>query len=238
MGLLKHELKQGDGDKFLASLRPYVSPPALLPPSVAEGAPEILPGIVVAVAIDTGSQVNFFPQSSMIEMVRTVASQSVQQAPELFRQIAIQNLRKLPLPNIEKFQSSPGRSDGDVFLLEMQDSFVASRITFLDELAEWVSPGQPRTFGVLLAIPRRRTVLLHIPSGPAILSALDLMGKTAVGIFQATPQSKISPYVFYVSPDARTQIVVLPDKNGGIVVQTAGVIGEFLYGPSGLLMGS
>jgi len=109
-----------------SNLRPYVSPPELLPAGVAAGAPEILPGIVVVVAeaSQDGFLSGFVPRSAM-------------------REIAIQNLRKLPLPTFTKSVSVEGRTDGDIFLFEQQDSFVAARITFLDELAAREAFGRP-----------------------------------------------------------------------------------------------
>lgn len=149
--------------------------------------------------------------------------------------MAIENLRKLPFPAVQKFQTAPGRTDAEVFLLEAQDTFVASRITFLNDLVDWASGGRPRQHGVLVAIPRRRTVFLHVLSGLGVLAALESIGASALAIFSQTPHSKLSPYTYYVAPDGRAEIVVLPDKSGGIVVQTVGMLADVLYGAQGLL---
>lgn len=140
--------------QLISQLRPYVSPPKLLAPNIAEGAPEILPGIVLAVAIDMGSQVNFMPVSSMVELLPKDRPDRDIKGPEFTRLVAIDNLRKLPLPPVQIIQATQGRADSEVYLLEQQDSFVASRITFLNDLVDRISGGKPRPYGVLVSIPR------------------------------------------------------------------------------------
>ena len=221
--------------QVFTQLRPYVAPPQLLPPGIAEGAPEILPGIVMAVAVHHGDRVNFLPESSMLEMIRNDIPDWRVKAPEMVRLTAIENLRKEPPPGLQRFQAVEDRSDAEIVLLESQDSFVASRITYLNELADWATGGKSKVYGVVVAIPRRRTVLLHVPSGPGILKALEGITAGALRIFNETPHTKLSPYTYYVAPGGQTQVVGLPDKSGGIVIQTAGPIADVLYGPHGLL---
>jgi hypothetical protein len=221
--------------QFISQLRPYVAPPALLAPNIAEGAPEVLPGIVMAVAIDMGNQVNFMPVSSMIELLPKDQPDRNVKGPEWTRLAAIQNLRKLPLPPIHITQTSPGRSDSEVILLEQQDSFVASRITFLHDLVDRVAGGKPRPHGVLVSIPRRRTVLLHVLAGLGVLTAMRAMAISTRSLFDSSTQSRLSPNVYYVAPDGSAETIAFPDKTDGVVIQTIGRLKDVLYGPNGLL---
>ena len=220
--------------QLISQLKPYVAPPQLLPPNVAAGAPEILPGMVMAVAVDMGTQVNFMPESVMIELLPKGEPDRETRGPLLTRQQAIDNLRKLPLPPVQTFRVKD-RADGEVFLLEQHDSFVAARVTFLNELIDKVSGGQPHPRGILVAIPRRRTLLLHILTGLGVLGALDAMGNTARGLFESSTESRLSPNVYYVAPDGSSEIVVFPDKEKGVIVQTVGKLRDVLYGSDGLL---
>lgn len=221
--------------QFISQLRPYVAPPSLLAPNIAEGAPEILPGIVLAIAIDMGNQVNFMPVSSMVELLPKDQPDRTIKGPEFARRVAIENLRKLPLPPVHITQTAPGRPDSEVILLEQQDSFVASRITFLNELVDRVAGRKPRPHGILVSIPRRRTVLLHVLSGLGVLTAMRAMAISTRGLFDSSTQSRLSPNVYYVAPDGSAETIAFPDKADGVVIQTIGRLKDVLYGPDGLL---
>jgi hypothetical protein len=221
--------------QFLSRLRPYVSPPKLLAPNIAEGAPEILPGIVLTVAVDMGNHVNFMPVSSMVELLPKDRPDRDIKGPEFTRLVAIENLRKLPLPPAHITQTSPGRADSEVILLEQQDSFVASRITFLNELVDRVTGSKQPPHGILVSIPRRRTVLLHVLSGLGVLTAMKAMAISTRSLFDSSTQSRLSPNVYYVAPDGSAETIAFPDKADGVVIQTVGRLKDVLYGPNGLL---
>lgn len=172
--------------ELLARLRPFVAPPGVLPRGIAKDAPEIFPGVVVAVAVHDETRVDF--------VLRPSAGQ---------RQTAVENLRRLPLPPVQTFRTE----DFEVSLFEAQDDFVAARVTFLDQLAEAAAPGRPRRDGVLVAIPRRRTVLLHVLGRGDPDRARDALVLAAGNLFNETPHSKLSPRVYYVEPDGRAQVV-------------------------------
>jgi hypothetical protein len=215
------------GPEFFAKLRPYVAPVEALPLEVVEGAPEILPGIVVAVAVQDGSEVTLLTASSGVEIVRAAFPEAAEQGLKLLRQLSIENLHRLPFPHVQTFVTGEGAANSDLFIAEAEDRFVASRITFLDDLADWAAPGRPRAHGILVAIPRRRTVLLHFPSGPGVLDAFKVMQVTAGNLFNETPYSKLSPHVYYVAPDGRREIVISPTEGGAFM--------HLLYGRDGLL---
>jgi hypothetical protein len=222
-------------NQFVYKLRPYLTPPALLDPGITEGAPEVLPGIVFVVAVDMGTQVNFLPVSSMISLLPADTPDRHLKGPTMLRRAAVENLSKLPLPPVQITQIVSGRADSEVLLLEQQDSFVASRATFLNHLLDQVCPGKPRNYGVLLAIPRRRTLLLHVPCGIGVLKAIESMALTAKHLFDSSTQSRLSPHVYYVAASGEQEIAAGPRKENEVCINTVGIFGSMLYGPNGLL---
>lgn len=191
--------------ELLSKLRPYVAPAEILPREVIESAPEILPGIVVAVAVEDAGRIRLIPTSSLIEIVREAAPEWLEQAPGALRQLAIENLRRLPLPPLQILKPGLG-ADTDILHLEIEDPFIASRVTFLDELVRRIAPECSMARGVLVTLPRPRTLQLHFPSGPGVVQAFEFMKIGAAAIFAETPD-KLSPYVFYIAPDGRSEIV-------------------------------
>ncbi len=191
--------------ELLSKLRPYIAPAETLPREVLEGAPEILPGIVVAVAVEDAGRIDVLPTSRLIEITREISPDYVDQAPAFMRGIAIENLKRLPLPPLQILRFGLG-ADTDVLHLEMEDPFTASRVTFLDELVRRIAPERSMARGVLVIIPRPRTLQLHFPSGPGVAQAFECMKHGAAIVFQETPD-KLSPYVFYIAPDGHREIV-------------------------------
>jgi hypothetical protein len=53
-----------------------------------------------------------------------------------------------------------------------------------------------------------------------------------VDFARACKPTAISPDVYFVAPDGRTQTVTQCGESG-IVIETRGLIGEFLFGPNG-----
>ena len=172
--------------QLLGRLRPFVAPTSVLPRAIAKGAPEIFPGVVVVVAALGGTQVDFVKNPSGSQL-----------------QVAVQNLRNLPLPPHQVFKTE----DFQIALFEAQDEFVAARVTLLDELAETAAPRWPRKDGVMVGIPRRRTVLLHVLGKGDPDRARDALAIATSSLYQQTPHSKLSPHVYWVEPDGHAQVV-------------------------------
>lgn len=183
----KRKVERELDPQLLARLRPFVAPRGALPSGIANDAPEIFPGVVVAVAVHDETRVDFVLRPSIGQ-----------------RQTAIENLRKLPLPPFQTFRTE----DLEVSLFEAQDDFVAARVTFLDRLAEAVAPARPGRDGVMVSIPRRRTVLLHVLGRGDPDRARDALAITTASLFDETPHSRLSRHVYYVEPDGRAQVVV------------------------------
>jgi hypothetical protein len=88
-------------------LRPFLTPPARLPQGSADGAPELVPGLVAALAVDMGDQLNFLPST-------TIAALGGWQV--VWDQ-AVANLRQLPPMAAAKTHATEGRADTAVYEL-------------------------------------------------------------------------------------------------------------------------
>lgn len=87
-----------------------------------------------------------------------------------------------------------------------------------------------------MAAPTWYVVLLHMVTGPGILPALSAMAQAASAEHETAPdQERVSPDVYFISADSKAQKVAYDDGRGGIVLNTDGLLGGVLYGPSGLL---
>jgi hypothetical protein len=209
--------------QLIRRVQPFVIPPAMLPPDCAVGAPEVLPGLVMAVAIQTGNELGFLPADTLNKMFRA----------EWVRLTAIANLQALPPPRIDRIQAAEGRTDSDILLLRSKDPFGASRISYLGALVKWASGGERAPLGVLVSIPTWHLMMLHVLSGPGVAKVLERMAVTGqIEFAEARQHTGVSPDVFFVAPDGRKQTVA---QRGGtdLVIETRGLIGEFLFGPHG-----
>lgn len=214
-------------------LRPFVATATSLPRGTADGAPEILPGLVLVIAVHRGDQLDFLPPESF----------GAFGGPEPTRALAVANVRALPAPTVEAAPAKAGRPDSVVWSALYADPFGAGRVADLGALlGSFVAGGMGtdevnRSRGLLIAVPHWRHVLLHLMQGPGVLPVLDLMGGAASAAYDAAPaQERVSPNVFFVAgADGPRQVVARPDGPGKVRVDTRGPIGTVLFGPRGLL---
>lgn len=88
---------------------------------------------------------------------------------------------------------------------------------------------------MLVAVPRWHLAFLHILRGPGTLTALQAMAQVTSAEATSVPErGRVSPNVFFVAPDWRSQNVSAETQEG-IAVDTRGLLGETLFGPHGLL---
>jgi CHAT domain-containing protein/Tfp pilus assembly protein PilF len=213
--------------KIIERVRPFVLPRARLPPGCVEGAPELLPGLLMAVAVQVGDELGFLPSEELRYMLRA----------EWVRIAAIANLEKLPHPRLDRIPTAEGRVDSDILLLRSDDPFCASRVSYLDSLVKWASGGQPTPLGVLVSIPTWHRTMLHVLSGPGVAKVLERMAvATQIDFLEAPEHTRVSPDLYFVAPDGRTQTVVTLQRGeheANLVIETRGLIGEYLFGPNG-----
>lgn len=173
-------------------------------------APEILPGVLGVVAIDTPTHV-----AEPMELPEGIPD--VRTAFEL----AVRNLRELPPPAHQSLQVDEADPTSRVHVFAADDFFGASRLLVLDDVLAAagvvVPPG-----GLLVAAPFRHVLAVLPVAGPGVIPALSWLVGMAAGEFESQP-GPITPHVYHRTPDGRTSVVTRAGEQGPEVV----VDGEF-----------
>lgn len=230
MGFLRKKDKQPEpgerremafGRDELGLLRPFVMPPDRLPPGTADGAPVVLPGLVMATAAITDSGFGFMPVPSMNELG----------GPDAVWATAMRNVKTLDGLRIVREACDEAREDTELVTLSGDDPFVAARVSVLDWLVGQVH-GAPSAYGVMVAVPTWHTLILHVVTGMGALTAVETMA-LATGHWFRTAEGErgISPDVYFVTPDHRTQRIAYPNDDGKVIIDTTGLMGDMLFGP-------
>jgi hypothetical protein len=215
-------------------LRPFICRPDTLPPGAARerlgqtlagGAPDIFPDLSIALAVHIGDQVDFVASSSV----------AAWGGIDVVLPLAIANLSRLEPPKMETMHASEGRADSGISILRGREPFCASRICDLQGLLALVSGSAP-LHGVLLSIPTWHAVVLHVLSGPGVLTAVKLMAQVAWGLKDMASEGfRLDSDVYFIAPDRRVQRVAWAARDAGVTVETRGAMADVLYGPRGLL---
>lgn len=169
---------------------------------VATYAPEILPGILLLVAIDHPDHVRELFSDETIEELG---------GWEELRDIALGNLRRLGPPDHETIQADPAEPDSTVHLFGSDDFFGAARLAILPEVLAHVGIERP-SHGTLIAVPNRHLLLVHPLEGPGLVSAVQLMVRLASSEYHGHT-GPLSPQVFYRSADGEVQQVTMRDED-------------------------
>lgn len=205
----------GEGE-LAAGLRPYVMPPNRLPAEVANGAPVILPGLVVATVVCRGNQVDYLPTWSILELGgRQVWAR------------AIENVRNLDEVQVIRELDIVGRDDTELVTMRANDPFVASRVTVLDWLVEQLYAA-PAPNGVLVAVPRRTQLVLHVPTGIGVLKVVETMATVAKHWFETAEEEQISPDVYFASHDEGVQRVTIQGETKTMIDMVTGPFAKLL----------
>jgi hypothetical protein len=192
-------------------LLPKLRPLASLDVARPAYAPEPLPGILAVAALDYPTHVSELLSDERLDAFGGWSA---------VRDIAFANLRRLPAPHHDQIDSDPSRSDAVVHLLATDDFFGASRVLLLDEVLAGIGIERP-AHGVLLAVPNRHLLAVHVLAGLGVVTALQTMVRLAAGEHDARP-GPVSPQLFYRSADGRTQQVTR---------RTDGHVGVHVEGP-------
>jgi hypothetical protein len=196
-------------------------PPDRLPPGAADGAPGILPGLVMATAIHSAGRVDFLPVASMASVGGTDA---------VWAQ-ALRNVETLDGLDVVREEVAADRRDTTLITISGADPFVASRVAVLPWVLARVEAG-PTPYGVLVAVPTLGKLVLHVVAGAGVLTVAETMALAAEHWFgQASGHEGVSPDVYLVSPDGHAQAVAHPSATGGVTVNTTGLFGEVLFSP-------
>jgi hypothetical protein len=189
-----------------------------LPPEPPLYAPEVLPGIVAVAAIDYPTHVS---ELLDVERLTPLGGWSA------VRPVAMENLRRLELPHVEDIVAQAGDPTSVVHVMVADDFFGAARVCVLDQvLAASLGVERPR-HGVLVAVPNRHVMAVHIPTGTGFLAALNTLAALAAGESVEAP-GPISPYVFLITPDGVVEQVTTRGEDGELVVDATGALADVM----------
>lgn len=182
-----------------------------------EYAEEILPGVMVLAALDYRSHVTDVMSDDLIAHYGgwTVVMNA-----------AMINLQSLPEPTISDVIGDPNRDDSTVHVLMFEDSFGASRLLRLPEVLSGIGVERPR-HGVLVAVPHRHLLAVHVVRGEGVVPALRALSRLASREFGTGP-GPISPHVYYRSPGGQAQQVTRIGTSGEVSLSVAGPLAETL----------
>lgn len=179
-------------------------------------APEPLPGLLTVAALDYPTHVSELLSDERLDALG---------GWEALRDIAFENLRRLPAPHHDVIDGDPSRADAVVHLLATDDFFGASRVLVLDEVLAGIGIERPR-HGVLLAVPNRHLLAVHVLGGLGVVTAMQTLTRLAAGEHDTRP-GPVSPHVYYRAADGRVEQVTFPDPDGqGVGVHVRGLLAE------------
>lgn len=131
---------------------------------------------------------------------------------------AMANLRHLPAPRVRDIIADEDRDDATVHVLRYEDPFGASRVLLWQELLASIGVEAPSQ-GVLVAIPNRHVLVVHVPRGEGVIAAVRRM-LLIVKREHADQPGPISPHLFYLGPQQPQQVSTLVD--GEVEVEVRG----------------
>ncbi len=191
-----------------------------IPAPVPDYAPEVLPGVLAVAALDYPTHVSELLADARIEELG---------GWDAVREVAWQNLRQLPAPARQDVAADPERDDATVHVLTSTDFFGASRVLVLDEVLAGMGIERP-SHGVLVCVPNRHLLALHVLRGVGVVAAMNVMVQLARGECDGRP-GPVSPHVYYRAVDGQTQQVTRVDpEQGSIAVEVTGPLQEAFVG--------
>lgn len=199
-------------DQVMLKLRPLSDLPGG-PPAYA---PEVLPGVVAVAAIDYPTHVSELLDADRLEPLGGWG---------VIRPVALENLRRLEAPRLEALEADEDRPDSVVNVMLSEDFFGAARICVLDTLLASLLGIERPEHGVLVAVPNRHVLAIHIPSGPGLIAALQLLVTLATEESTSAP-GPISPYVYLMAADGRIEQVTRRGDDGDVVIEVRGALAE------------
>ena len=132
--------------------------------------------------------------------------------------VALENLTTLPRPRHARRRLDPHLPESWVEYLEADDSFGASRVMVLPELVRSVLQRDFPASGVLVAVPTKFDLWIHLPVDDSVVDTALLLAYSAYARCTSNP-FPLSPDVYLVSPDMRAEMLVQPDRTGAFVNQ-------------------
>jgi hypothetical protein len=186
-----------DTEALLGQLRPYVVHRDALPAAMVEGAPEVLPDLVMAVLADLGDRAQLLSPTAMEAFG----------GADLLRRRAIENLVRLPRPTRTELWAE-GLAGPPFIALDTADVSCTAWLADRAQLMTAAGAAWPTAHGFLVAAPHRGSVLLYVLADDSPPEALaPLIEAASSGYQQSTADGRVSPDVFLVEPDGRSRRV-------------------------------
>lgn len=126
---------------------------------------------------------------------------------------ALTNLAGLPLPRHTRRRIDPRASGSWVEFLDSRDAYGAARVTVLPEVLRRVLRTDFPATGVLVAVPTKFELWVHVPVDEDVIQTAVTMSWLAYRTWSEEPYP-ISPDVFLVSPDMDAARLVKSDREG------------------------
>lgn len=104
--------------------------------------------------------------------------------------------------------------------------YVASKVLVLDELLRGLHGERSYPDGVLVGVPDRQTLVLHVPVDAGVVTALQTMAGSTAQMW-ATAPGGVSPSVYWWRDGTLTRISRL-DERGRVAVEVHAELGEVL----------
>lgn len=171
--------------------------------------PDLGPGLVVRASLD-------FPTH-----VATLTDLSPFGGWAVVEPYATANLRALPAPDHQVLRPAP---DAEVHVFASDDLFGASRLLLLDDLLASQLRLERPAHGVLVAVPHRHLLAVHVLAGPEVTHAMSTLIQLARG--EHDGPGPVSPEVYYRAPDGTLQQITGPAEDGGVAVLVTGAFAE------------
>ena len=136
---------------------------------------------------------------------------------------ALANLASLPLPRHSRRRIDKRVPTSWVEFLDSTDPFGAARVLVLPEMIRRVLRTDFPRQGVLVAVPTKRELWIHVPVDESVAQTAMTMSWLSFRTW-ATEPYPISPDVYLVSPDMHAVRLVAPDDDG-VVIDTEALAG-------------
>ena len=202
----------------LDEIRSLVLPRLRLRADLPEGATyptEVLPGVVALLAVDYPTHVSELLDDGLVTQLGGWSG---------IEPTALANLRALPPLTHEVVAADPERDEAHVHVLTSDDFFAPSRYLVLDELLPALGVEAPH--GLLLVVPHRHLLALHVLAGPDVVMAMQLLLPMAIREFEVGP-GPVSPHVYFrPAGGGPAQQVTHADGNGNATVRVEGALSD------------
>lgn len=126
---------------------------------------------------------------------------------------ALTNISGLPRPRHTRRRIDPRVTGSWVEFLDSSDAYGAARVVVLPEIMRTVLRTDFPPHGVLVAVPTKFELWVHVPVDEDVVATAVRMSWLAHRTWVEEPYP-ISPDIFLVSPDMRATRLVRPDRKG------------------------